>query len=104
MPRARVSTQPHDGCHGVGSASVEVDLQALRTQLEYYLSDDNLQRDRFFHEAISANDGGWLEMNNIMACKRVKTLGASAADVVEALRESDLEVREDGAAVRRMHG
>ena len=29
--------------------------------MEYYLSDENLKYDKFFHEKISADKEGWLE-------------------------------------------
>lgn len=31
-------------------------MHKLKIQLEYYLSDENLKRDRFFHEKISADE------------------------------------------------
>jgi len=74
---------------------------ALRSQIEYYLSDENLRHDRFFHKQISADSEGWLEMQFIMACKRVIALQATPETVVEALQGSAVEVRADGLAVRR---
>ena len=31
------------------------------TQVEYYLSDENLKYDKFFHDKISGNADGWLD-------------------------------------------
>lgn len=83
------------------AASPDV-LEALKTQIEYYLSDQNLQRDKFFHEAISASGEGWLSLDVVMRCKRVQSTGASLADVVAALHGSEVEVRSDGVAIRRL--
>ena len=33
----------------------------LDRQVEYYLSDENLKYDKFFHEKIAENKDGWLE-------------------------------------------
>lgn len=75
---------------------------ALLTQIEYYLSDQNLKTDRFFHEKISSDDGGWLQLEFIMACRKVQALGAAVDDVLLALEGSELvDVREDGLAIRR---
>eukprot|EP00931_Biecheleriopsis_adriatica_P055479 TRINITY_DN32813_c0_g1_i1.p1 TRINITY_DN32813_c0_g1~~TRINITY_DN32813_c0_g1_i1.p1 ORF type:complete len:356 (-),score=87.93 TRINITY_DN32813_c0_g1_i1:46-1113(-) len=78
-----------------------VGMGALRTQLEYYLSDDNLRTDRFFHEKISASDGGWLDMELVLNCKKIKDMNATRADIVTALVASVLEVRQDEGAIRR---
>merc|ERR1712151_197507 len=37
----------------------------------------------------------------ILSCNKMKALGASKEDVVAALKESTIEVKEGGAAVRR---
>jgi len=71
-------------------------------QLEYYLGDENLQRDAFFNGKLSSSAGGWLDIDLVMSCKRVQALGASRDDVVQALRDSTLaEVRADALAIRR---
>lgn len=31
------------------------DIEEVRKQLEYYLSDDNLKRDEFFHDLLANN-------------------------------------------------
>merc|ERR1712129_378325 len=67
-------------------------------------SDENLQHDKFFHDSISASSDGWLCVDLVMACKKIQSLGAYPADVIAALEESELEVREDGFAIRRYSG
>eukprot|EP00930_Biecheleria_cincta_P072934 TRINITY_DN6027_c0_g1_i1.p1 TRINITY_DN6027_c0_g1~~TRINITY_DN6027_c0_g1_i1.p1 ORF type:complete len:580 (+),score=93.88 TRINITY_DN6027_c0_g1_i1:63-1802(+) len=76
-------------------------LGALRTQLEYYLSDGNLRHDKFFYDIISKDAEGWLELSNVLACNKIKSMGATQSDIVSALQASELEVREDGSAIRR---
>ena len=42
--------------------SLVCDLVSSRAaQVEYYLSDENLKYDKFFHDKISANADGWLD-------------------------------------------
>ncbi|CAK9108231.1 unnamed protein product [Durusdinium trenchii] len=74
--------------------SEEETAVALRRQIEYYFSDENLKRDSFFHEKISANAEGWLDSSWILGCKRVKKLGVTADSEIEAaLQESELETQ-----------
>merc|ERR1719399_733670 len=41
------------------------DPAAIRKQVEYSLSDDNLRHDKFFHDKISADEGGWLDLRAV---------------------------------------
>mmetsp|Transcript_135773 Transcript_135773/g.378356 ORF Transcript_135773/g.378356 Transcript_135773/m.378356 type:complete len:502 (-) Transcript_135773:124-1629(-) len=77
------------------------DLKAVRKQVEYYLSDENLRYDKFFNEKITAEKDGWLDMQLVLSCNKMKSIRATKEDVVEALKESKIEVREGGSAVRR---
>lgn len=77
-------------------------IGSLQTQLEYYLSDQNLCRDKFFHNKISSEPDGWLPMELVMGCRKVQAFGATPAHVVLAVQQSDtIEAREDGLAIRR---
>eukprot|EP01054_Gregarina_sp_Poly1_P002392 Gregarina_sp_Poly_1__2391@NODE_163_length_12241_cov_147_232955_g145_i0_p5_GENE_NODE_163_length_12241_cov_147_232955_g145_i0NODE_163_length_12241_cov_147_232955_g145_i0_p5_ORF_typecomplete_len426_score79_05La/PF05383_17/2_2e16DUF3223/PF11523_8/1_5e15RRM_3/PF08777_11/0_00096SCRL/PF06876_12/3_1e03SCRL/PF06876_12/1_3e03SCRL/PF06876_12/1_3_NODE_163_length_12241_cov_147_232955_g145_i01351412 len=69
-------------------APLEVDLAKVQRQVEYYLSDDNLKYDKFFHERISANSEGWLPFENILSCRRIQNLGATAEHIIKALGNS----------------
>jgi len=77
------------------------DAAVVRKQVEYYLSDDNLKHDKFFSEKIASDSEGWLEMGLILSCNKMKAIRASKEDVVAALKDSKLELRDGGAAVRR---
>eukprot|EP00401_Gymnodinium_catenatum_P027285 CAMPEP_0117501004 /NCGR_PEP_ID=MMETSP0784-20121206/23071_1 /TAXON_ID=39447 /ORGANISM="" /LENGTH=469 /DNA_ID=CAMNT_0005296237 /DNA_START=70 /DNA_END=1479 /DNA_ORIENTATION=- len=74
---------------------------AVRKQVEYYLSDENLRYDKFFHEKISSDSEGWLEMSLVLSCNKMKLMKATKEDVVGALKESKIEVKDDGASIRR---
>merc|ERR1719378_1246617 len=80
------------------------DMAALRKQVEYYLCDDNLRHDRFFHEKITADAEGWLDLSFVLSCKKIKAMGATKEQICDSLKSSTLEVRleNDGpCAVRR---
>jgi len=84
-----------------------VDKAVLRKQVEYYLSDQNLMYDKFFHEKISADPDGWLDMGLILSCNKMKAMRATKELVLEALKDSPVEVKEqEGSAtcVRRPEG
>lgn len=77
-------------------------LDALKKQVEYYLSDANLKHDKFFHTKISEEAEGWLPITHLLACNKMKTLTTEVSVVAEAVRISaELEVNESGDAVRR---
>lgn len=76
------------------------DMAAVRKQVEYYMSDENLKGDQFFHEKISGNGEGWLLLSLILSCNKMKAMKATLEDVVKALDGSKLELK-DGTSVRR---
>jgi len=77
------------------------DAATIRKQVEYYLSDDNLKGDKFFHERITGNSEGWLEIASILSCNKMKAMRATKEDVLEGLKGSKIEVKEDGLSIRR---
>jgi hypothetical protein len=62
-----------------------------------------LKGDKFFHEKISADPEGWLEMKLIQSCNKIKAFGVPDDVLVDALKESALETKtgEAGVFVRR---
>jgi len=82
-------------------ASKSLEPKVVRKQVEYYLSDENLRHDKFFHEKISADPEGWLEMGLVLTCNKMKAMGATKEDVVKALEESKLELKEGNTSIRR---
>ncbi|CAK9075184.1 unnamed protein product [Durusdinium trenchii] len=77
------------------------DPQVVRLQVEYYLSDENLKYDKFFHEKITADKDGWLELQLILSCNKMKNMRATKEDVIAALKESKIELNEGQTALRR---
>lgn len=74
----------------------------IRTQVEYYLSDKNLEKDAFFYNKIKDDADGYLELDLIMNCNKVKSMGLSKETIKEAVKGSDLvEISEDGNKIRR---
>ena len=78
-----------------------IDMSALRTQIEYYFSDDNLRRDKFFNSKISSSPEGWLDITLLLSCKKVASMHATAEDIIASISESDLVVSEDQKCIRR---
>lgn len=77
------------------------DPAVVKKQVEYYLSDENLRYDKFFSEKIAADKEGWLDVNLILSCNKMKSMRATQADVLAALKDSKIEIKDGGAAVRR---
>eukprot|EP00930_Biecheleria_cincta_P035555 TRINITY_DN24452_c0_g1_i1.p1 TRINITY_DN24452_c0_g1~~TRINITY_DN24452_c0_g1_i1.p1 ORF type:complete len:443 (+),score=72.67 TRINITY_DN24452_c0_g1_i1:121-1449(+) len=78
-------------------------LTKARKQVEYYLSDENLRHDHFFHEKIAADTEGWIDLDIIMGCNKIQAMEITKDELVNALQESPLDLRLESAgfAVRR---
>merc|ERR1719436_1319808 len=86
---AKVADAPAAKTGGASSgAVVSIDPKVVRKQVEYYMSDDNLKHDKFFHEKISSDGEGWLDMALVLTCNKMKALRATREDVVTALKDS----------------
>lgn len=77
------------------------DMGTVRKQVEYYLSDDNLKHDKFFHDKITGDSEGWLAIELILSCNKMKALRATTEDVIASLTESKIEVKDDKLSLRR---
>lgn len=74
----------------------------LQEQVEYYLGDQNLSQDEYFHGIISADQEGWLDIEHILKCNKVKKLGVKTEDIVESLKDSEaVEANAEKAQIRR---
>jgi len=40
-------------------------VDTIKRQVEYYMSDNNLRRDAFFHELISSSHEGWIDFTSV---------------------------------------
>jgi len=92
-----------DAVAGDAKKAKTPDMAAIKKQIEYYFSDQNLKGDKFFHEKISAEPEGWLEMKLIQSCNKIKAFGVPDDVLLDALKESTLETKtgEAGTFVRR---
>lgn len=72
-------------------------------QMEYYLGDVNLARDKFFRERIAENKEGYIDMKHFLNCNNIKAMKVSSEEIAEACKESILiEFSEDKHMVRRI--
>jgi hypothetical protein len=63
----------------------------IRKQIEYYLSDENLAQDEFFHEQITKDHGGYLGLHLILKCNKIKKLNITDEKVLaDAVKDSQL--------------
>lgn len=74
-----------------GAATKDERLNALRSQVLYYMSDTNLRRDHYLHGIIASMPGGWLHLSVILNCRRMQQAEASLDELLEALRRSNPE-------------
>ncbi|XP_052250264.1 la-related protein 1B-like isoform X5 [Dreissena polymorpha] len=71
----------------------------VKKQIEYYFSEENLQRDFFLRRKMQK--GGWIPISLIASFHRVQALTQNVALIVESLVESScLELSEDRTRVR----
>ncbi|XP_070809451.1 la-related protein 6 [Pituophis catenifer annectens] len=74
----------------------------LVAQVEYYFSDDNLEKDAFLLKHIRRNKNGYISVKLLTSFKKIKQLTRDWRTTAYALKYSDLlEMNEDGRKVRR---
>ena len=74
----------------------------IKEQVEYYLSDQNLKQDSFFHQKISGDPNGYLDIDLLLKCNKIKKAGWTKEEIVEGIKLSDLiELDKSGNRVRR---
>jgi hypothetical protein len=80
----------------------EKDKNIIKEQMEYYLGDENLKKDTFFHQKISEDANGYLELNYLLNCNKCKKAGWTIDDLKEGIKLSDkLELDKTEKKVRR---
>ncbi|KAL4229983.1 La ribonucleoprotein domain member 1B [Mactra antiquata] len=71
----------------------------VKKQIEYYFSEENLQRDFFLRRKMQK--GGWIPVSLVASFHRVQALTQNVALIIESCAESDsLELSEDRTRVR----
>uniref|UniRef100_A0A8C8VI45 La ribonucleoprotein 6, translational regulator n=1 Tax=Pelusios castaneus TaxID=367368 RepID=A0A8C8VI45_9SAUR len=77
-------------------------IQRIITQVEYYFSDENLEKDAFLLKHVRRNKMGYVSVKLLTSFKKVKHLTRDWRTTAYALRYSDiLELNEDSRKVRR---
>mmetsp|Transcript_37674 Transcript_37674/g.59581 ORF Transcript_37674/g.59581 Transcript_37674/m.59581 type:complete len:454 (-) Transcript_37674:134-1495(-) len=65
-------------------------MDALREQVEYYFSDSNLRKDAFFRDLVASNNGGWVNLDVVLQCPRIRQQSITHVELIEALRGSHM--------------
>ncbi|KAL6112748.1 larp6 [Pungitius sinensis] len=103
----------HDKSSGAGTSGGELEedswqppdtevIQKLVAQIEYYLSDENLEHDAFLLKHVRRNKLGFVSVKLLTSFKKVKHLTRDWRTTAYALRHSGvLELNDEGRKVRR---
>uniref|UniRef100_A0AAY4CJT5 HTH La-type RNA-binding domain-containing protein n=1 Tax=Denticeps clupeoides TaxID=299321 RepID=A0AAY4CJT5_9TELE len=103
----------HDKSSGAGTSGGELEeeswqppdaelAQKLVAQIEYYLSDENLEHDAFLLKHVRRNKLGFVSVKLLTSFKKVKHLTRDWRTTAHALRQSALlELNDEGRKVRR---
>ncbi|XP_056622066.1 la-related protein 6a [Triplophysa dalaica] len=101
----------HDKSSGAGTSGGEEGswqppdpelIQKLVAQIEYYLSDENLEHDAFLLKHVRRNKLGFVSVKLLTSFKKVKHLTRDWRTTAYALQHSNLlELNEEGRKVRR---
>ncbi|XP_074517816.1 la-related protein 6a [Sebastes fasciatus] len=103
----------HDKSSGAGTSGGELEeeswqppdselIQKLVAQIEYYLSDENLEHDAFLLKHVRRNKMGFVSVKLLTSFKKVKHLTRDWRTTAYALRHSKiLELNDEGRKVRR---
>ncbi|KAM3877389.1 la-related protein 6a [Diretmus argenteus] len=103
----------HDKSSGAGTSGGELEeeswqppdqelIQKLVAQIEYYLSDENLEHDAFLLKHVRRNKLGFVSVKLLTSFKKVKHLTRDWRTTAYALRHSTvLELNDEGRKVRR---
>ena len=74
----------------------------IKTQIEYYLGDENLKKDSFFHGLISSDANGYLNLDYILKCNKIKKKGWTKDDIIKGIELSTfVELDKTEQKVRR---
>jgi len=84
------------------NAKPDLSIEAVKRQVEFYFSDDNLTHDKFFNELINSNDGGYVTFDVILKCQRIKNLKVTKESLLQALQGSEnLEIDNENGVRRK---
>ncbi|KFU87223.1 La-related protein 6, partial [Chaetura pelagica] len=78
-------------------------IQKIIAQIEYYFSDENLEKDAFLLKHVRRNKMGYVSVKLLTSFKKVKHLTRDWRTTAYALKYSDtLELNDDNRKVRRI--
>lgn len=84
-------------------AGEEDEIERVRKQVEWYFSDENLQKDSFLMKHITRNKQGYVSLKLIASLRKVKSIAKDWKVVLTAVQESSLlQVNEEGTKIRRI--
>lgn len=76
--------------------------QEIKTQMEYYLSDENLKKDTFFHEKISSDPNGYIDLDLFLKCNKIIKSKWTKEDLISGIKlSSEIELNDNSSKVRR---
>jgi hypothetical protein len=75
---------------------------AIKEQIEYYLSDTNLEHDAFFHQKITEDPNRYLDLELLLKCNKCKNAGWTLDDIKSGIKLSEnIELDKEEKKVRR---
>jgi len=91
---------------GIGNKSERAkseNLPKIRKQIDYYFGNFNLPNDRFMKRVIKDEGGEWFPAEVLLRFKKIKSLGATLADIVDACEESEVvKMNAEGTHIKRI--
>ena len=76
----------------------------IKEQIEYYFSDENLKSDYYFHNLISQNKNGYIHLNVLLHCNKIKNEGWKIDDLIDGIKLSKkIEFDQKNQKVRRIN-
>ena len=72
----------------VSTKSPTMDLDAVRKQVEYYFSDQNLRSDVYLYKKLSEAQDGWFPISELLKFNKIRALKVSASEIIDAVRDS----------------
>lgn len=79
-------------------------IQKLKTQIEYYLSDANLEKDHFFNDLLNKSDDRSVGVDVLLNCNNIKKLTTDKSKIIDAIRSSDvLKLSSDSTKFSRLN-
>lgn len=78
--------------------------QKIQAQVEYYLSDENLKNDKFFHNQIKNSPDGSIPLQLFLNCNKIKKMNISIDKLQKSIEDSHLlTLTEDKSKVKRIN-